>query len=283
MNKIDHIYSKEILKTHIAFHEILFQNFAKNDLYDFFSLVDAYMQSSNIRAIADNGCLVPVDDIDMTSILQTIDYGMLQKKHFSSKVPFMLPFWMADIYCLLQWNQAISSTILNKIVPARILAEIYTANKGRSLQSICEDIGSRYQLSSHSLNFINIQDLTERCPMTNKNNITTMYFKNPRGIGTVIHADFKNQTISIENKTDRILDRAFGVNEHPTWSDFEFFLEDRCFPSTRDKLKLVLRDVGVDYYDPMAIITKTQGRMHEDHAWIELEGEEYECDDKDDR
>lgn len=94
-------------------------------------------------------------------------------------------------------------------------------------------------------------------------------FMDPKGVCTIIYADFKNRTVKIENKTDDILHRAFGVKENPTWEDFEFFLEDRCFPRTRDKMKLILRDLGLDCYDPLQIIGKTQGRMAEDQQWIE--------------
>mgnify|MGYP003278528062 FL=1 len=93
------------------------------------------------------------------------------------------------------------------------------------------------------------------------------------GVCTIINADFKNEKVTIENHTDDILHRAFGINEDPTWSDFQLFLEDRCFPKTRDKLKLVLKDVGVDYYDPLSIIRKTNGRMAEDSQWIEIVSE----------
>lgn len=96
----------------------------------------------------------------------------------------------------------------------------------------------------------------------------------PRGLGTIIYADYRNKTVRIENRTDEILDTAFGVNLHPTWEQYEAFLEERCFPRTRDKLKLVLDDIGVDCYDPIQIIRKTQGRMHEDHLWLEIVQEE---------
>ena len=98
-----------------------------------------------------------------------------------------------------------------------------------------------------------------------------LYFKTPRGLGTTIHADFLHKTIQIENHTDRILDTAFGVNTTPTWKDFETFLEDRCFPRTRDKMKLVLEDIGLPFYDTFMIIEKTQGRMAEDDFWIRIE------------
>ena len=92
----------------------------------------------------------------------------------------------------------------------------------------------------------------------------------PRGIGTLIFADYMTQTVRIENKTTRILDTAFGRNLEPTWEQYENFLEERCFPKTRDRLKLVLKDVGVDAYDTLQIIRKTKGRMNDDHLWLEL-------------
>ena len=38
---------------------------------------------------------------------------------------------------------------------------------------------------------------------------------------TVILADFTAEQICIENKVDEILDTAFGVNETPSWEDFQ--------------------------------------------------------------
>lgn len=97
-----------------------------------------------------------------------------------------------------------------------------------------------------------------------------LHFMDKHGICTVIDADFQNERVTIENHTDDILHRAFGINENPTWADFEYFLEDRCFPRTRDKLKLVLKDIGLDYYDPLSIIRITHGRMAEDTQWLEI-------------
>lgn len=104
--------------------------------------------------------------------------------------------------------------------------------------------------------------------------------KSPRGIGTIINADYKTKCIKIENKTDRILDRAFGINENPTWKQFEAFLESRCFPRTRDKMKLILKDIGVPSYNPLTLIQKTGGYMAEDDLWVEIinEEKEYEND-----
>ena len=87
---------------------------------------------------------------------------------------------------------------------------------------------------------------------------------------TVIDVDFMHKKIYIENKTDDILHRAFGIVEHPDWERFEEFLESRCFPRTRAHVKEILRSMGLDSYDPLQIIEKTGGRMAEDKQWIEI-------------
>ena len=87
---------------------------------------------------------------------------------------------------------------------------------------------------------------------------------------TVILADFTAEQICIENKVDEILDTAFGVNETPSWEDFLAFLAERCIPKTRKGLDYYLDAVGVPEYDPVLLVEKTQGRMAEDHKWLEI-------------
>lgn len=105
----------------------------------------------------------------------------------------------------------------------------------------------------------------------------TLYYMNRDEICTKIYVDFAEETVDIENETDDVLYRAFGCKENPDWSDFEFFLEDRCFPRTRDKMKLILKDLGLQSYDPWQIVQKTQGRMAGDYQWIKF------VEEKDDR
>ena len=87
---------------------------------------------------------------------------------------------------------------------------------------------------------------------------------------TVILADFTAEQICIENKVVALLDTAFGVNETPSWEDFLAFLADRCIPKTRKGLDRYLDAVGVPEYDPVQLVEKTQGRMAEDHKWLEI-------------
>ncbi|MBR6509479.1 MAG: hypothetical protein IKT38_02600 [Clostridia bacterium] len=88
---------------------------------------------------------------------------------------------------------------------------------------------------------------------------------------TKICADYTEQNLAVENYTDHLVKTAFGKNEVPTWQDFENFLEERCIPRSRSGLREYLETIGVEEYDPLEIIKKTQGRMAEDDQWIRLE------------
>lgn len=88
---------------------------------------------------------------------------------------------------------------------------------------------------------------------------------------TIIDVDERTRKVSVTNYTNQLVFRAFGSNEKPTYEEYEAFLESRCFPRSRDKIKLVLADLGLPFYDPLLIIEKTDGKMAEDHCWIQIE------------
>ena len=97
--------------------------------------------------------------------------------------------------------------------------------------------------------------------------MTYMYRRKPC---TVVDVDFLNERIKIENRTDDLLHRAFGIIEEPTWEDFEYFLQERCFPETRGNVKTILKDLQLADYDTLQIVEKTQGRMAEDDLWLKF-------------
>lgn len=97
--------------------------------------------------------------------------------------------------------------------------------------------------------------------------ISYMYKQKPC---TLIDVDFLNQRILITNLTDDLFLRAFGVLETPTWDDFEYFLEDRCFPRNRANAKDLLKNLGLTDYDPLQIVEKTSGRTYEDEMWMKF-------------
>ena len=96
-------------------------------------------------------------------------------------------------------------------------------------------------------------------------------FYNEDILCTKICADFTDKTLSSENYTENIVKTAFGNNPAPTWSDLENFLEKRCVPRSRSGIREYLETIGVESYEPLKIIKKTEGRMAEDNQWIKLE------------
>ena len=88
---------------------------------------------------------------------------------------------------------------------------------------------------------------------------------------SVIDVDEPKRKVRVKNYIDNPLFRAFGRNTEPSFNDYEEFLRSRCFPETRDKMKLELKRLGLPFYDPLMIIEKTEGRMADDHFWIRIE------------
>lgn len=88
---------------------------------------------------------------------------------------------------------------------------------------------------------------------------------------TRIAVDCTDQTLVVENDVSNVIKTAFGRNEMPTWADLQSFLEERCIPRGRAGLREYLETIGIEEYDPLAIIEKTSGRMAEDDQWLNVE------------
>lgn len=88
---------------------------------------------------------------------------------------------------------------------------------------------------------------------------------------TIIDVDEINERVDIINYNDNIFFRAFGANTNPSYQEYQEFIESRCFPRTRDKMKLILKDLNIPFYDPLMIIEKTKGKMAEDDFWVKME------------
>ena len=92
-----------------------------------------------------------------------------------------------------------------------------------------------------------------------------------QSICTIIEVDEMNEKVEIINYDSNIMFQAFGANKKPTFEDYKDFLESRCFPQTRDKMKIQLELLDLPFYDPLMIIEKTAGRMAEDEFWLKIE------------
>lgn len=102
-----------------------------------------------------------------------------------------------------------------------------------------------------------------------------MFYMCDNRISTVIDVDMLKQKVFFRNYTSNLLLRAFGNKESVAYQEYEDFLESRCFPRSRDKIKVELGALDLTSYDPLSIIRKTKGRMAEDDCYIEFEDEQW--------
>ena len=133
------------------------------------------------------------------------------------------------------------------------------ASKGMSINDIAKKYNTSRQVVGKYIN--------SRTGNTYTLRLTYMFKQYPC---TVIDVDYLNKRINISNRTDDIIHRAFGINENPDWKDFELFLESRSYQKTRGDIKTILEKLGIDGYDPIKIISITQGRTWEDDQWIKI-------------
>ena len=134
---------------------------------------------------------------------------------------------------------------------------------------------SKEKISGYIILLLNMlennMDYLDKIKLPKKEMPLRMFYMYNQNICTLIDVNVIKQEVKIKNYTNNIMFRAFGVNENPTYNDYLDFLKSRCFPETRDKLKLVLKDLNIPFYDPLLIIEKTEGRMAEDDFWIKIE------------
>lgn len=122
------------------------------------------------------------------------------------------------------------------------------------------------------LNMLDNQpDYVERIRIPEKEYDLRLYYMYKDTICTIIDVDERRQLVRIFNYADKLMFRAFGCVDNPSYTEYKEFLEARCFPRTRDKMKLILKDLDLPFYDPFMIIEKTEGRMAEDDFWIRIE------------
>ena len=82
-----------------------------------------------------------------------------------------------------------------------------------------------------------------------------------------------NNNVTFENYIENTLWLPFGVNKTATVDDLEEFYEDRCFPKERANCKELLRDLGLDCYEPELICRKTHGLQFDDFLWLQFSDE----------
>ena len=114
-------------------------------------------------------------------------------------------------------------------------------------------------------------EILEKYELPEKKYPLRLYYMHGVDVCTVIDVDDLNRKVKIYNYTDNVIYRAFGNVEEPSYKEYEEFLESRCFPRSRDNIKLYLKQLDIPFYDPFMIVRKTEGRMAEDNFYIKIE------------
>lgn len=129
-------------------------------------------------------------------------------------------------------------------------------------RSICE-IAASYQTS---------RQMVRRCVnrMPEPGCTLRIEYFSQNQVCTIIDVDGPHKRLWIQNRTNDMLHRAFGTNEHPNWDDLTHFLEARCVPRTRGHLQAILNSLKMDEYDPLQLAERTQGRTAEDNMWLKF-------------
>ena len=115
------------------------------------------------------------------------------------------------------------------------------------------------------------EDIVDRLTIPEKKAPLRLWYMFQSEVCTIIDVDEVMMKVNIYNYTNNLIKRAFGKNDKPSFQEYEEFLESRCFPRTRDKMKLILKELDIPYYDPFLIIEKTKGKMADDDFWIRIE------------
>lgn len=141
---------------------------------------------------------------------------------------------------------------------------LYMKESGKKVQDIADAYSTSRQTVYQYLDELrNYHQTDSHCNIR-------MYYMYRNQICTRIDADLIGETVKIKNYTGTTTKKAFGNIENPTWKDFNIFLESRCLPRARANIKEALRDMKVDSYDPIQIISVTHGKMEGDSQWVQI-------------
>lgn len=144
MNKAqEYAYDELYLEPNMDLHRLLFVKLAENEQYSFCSLVNNYMQTSEIRRKQDEGNWSALNK-GYKQLLNSIDLSGCESKDKNEFVDDIMAHWIADIYVLFQWMYNIPSDVISKNVPAEEMIKIYNPLHETSEKNACEKIYQIY-------------------------------------------------------------------------------------------------------------------------------------------
>lgn len=89
------------------------------------------------------------------------------------------------------------------------------------------------------------------------------------------HVELHGDKVTYIKYTDNPVHLVFNEQSKLNKNLVYWFLESRCFSRHNGQCKTILRVLGLDYYDPLAICKLKHGVSVEDFNWIRFKGEEH--------
>lgn len=93
------------------------------------------------------------------------------------------------------------------------------------------------------------------------------------------HIEFKDGVLDVRVKSDHFLANPFEGIKNLNKESLEEFLASRCFSRENGACKLLLRQLGLEFYNTYDIVEVTHGVCVEDFNWIRFDGEDLKWED----
>lgn len=89
-----------------------------------------------------------------------------------------------------------------------------------------------------------------------------------------IDFDPKKETVSrYKTYSDNIIFLPFGVCKTPDYRRLCEYFKSRCWDPSRPDIDRLLNKLGLDFFEPLAIVKKTHGLMFKDFLWMKFDSD----------
>lgn len=123
-NEMGKAYDITYLQGNCNLHRLLYMKFLASDAYDAFSLLDAYMLTSDIRKKMDAGNPLALYK-GWKQLWNSIDFTYCLPNRKNAFLDADIWHWMADMYCILQWRYGEASPDIIRHIPAREMYRVF--------------------------------------------------------------------------------------------------------------------------------------------------------------
>ncbi len=141
-----HAYDALYLDDNINVHSLLFSKFNEVEQYSVYSMIDTYMQTSEIRKKMDVGNWSALNK-GYKQLFNSADYSQCEKRNANDyeEADWILLEWIATIYVIMQWKYIIPSEKINQAIPSLQLAHYYHPLSETSHLNACEKLFNKYK------------------------------------------------------------------------------------------------------------------------------------------